>query len=35
VIAYPNGTWDIEIELPKEVQADLQIANSRAELVSA
>jgi len=34
VIAYPDGTWDTEIELPREAQNHLQIESSRAELVS-
>ena len=31
VIAYPDGTWDMEIELPRHEQSDLQIAHSRPE----
>ena len=31
VIAYPDGTWDMEIELPRQEQTDLQIAHSRPE----
>ncbi|MCX6002928.1 MAG: recombinase family protein, partial [Chloroflexi bacterium] len=29
VIAYPDGTWDMEIELPRQVKSDLQIVHSR------
>ena len=28
VIAHPDGTWDMEIELPQQVQSDVQIAHS-------
>jgi len=31
VIAYPDGAWDMEIELPRQVPSDLQIAHSRPE----
>ena len=34
VIAYPDATWDMEIELPRQVQSDLQIAHSRPESIS-
>jgi hypothetical protein len=31
VIAHPDGTWDMEIELPRQVQSDLQIEHSVPE----
>lgn len=34
VIAYPSGTWDIEIELPRPVPSNMQIERSVPELVS-
>lgn len=34
VIAYPDGTWDMEIELPRHVQSNMQIKHSVPESVS-
>ncbi|MFC2039482.1 hypothetical protein ACFLST_01685, partial [Chloroflexota bacterium] len=34
VIAHLDGTWDMEIELPRQIQSDLQIAHSRPGLNS-
>ena len=31
LIAYPDGTWDMEIELPRQVQSELQIEHSVPE----
>lgn len=33
IIAYPDGSWDIEIELPGELRRDLQIVQSRPESI--
>jgi hypothetical protein len=34
VIAYPDGTWDMEIELPRQVQNELQIEHSVPGFIS-
>ncbi len=31
VVAYPNGTWDMEIELPRQVPSNMQIEHSVPE----
>jgi hypothetical protein len=31
VIAYPDGTWDMEIELPRQVQSNMQIEHGVPE----